>query len=136
MTTLKHDVDRTRKRSRRKVIVYRTLGRTGYKASPLGFGAMRLPMKEVNGDRAVDRELAIPMIHRVFEAGLNYIDTAVGYCNQDSQRAVGEALKGRREKIFVSTKNHYYDELAREARPQTPFQAVRAEPLRSRRCSI
>ena len=95
-------------------MIYRTLGRTGYKVSQLGFGAMRLPMKEVDGDQIVDRELAIPMIHRAFEAGLNYIDTAVGYCNQDSQRAVGEALKGWREKIVLSTKNHYYGEDEKE----------------------
>lgn len=91
-------------------MIYRELGKTGYKVSQLGFGAMHLPMKEVNGTQVVDRELAIPMIHRAFEAGLNYIDTAVGYCNEDSQRVVGEALKGWREKIVVSTKNHYYGE--------------------------
>jgi aryl-alcohol dehydrogenase-like predicted oxidoreductase len=91
-------------------MIYRTLGRTGYKVSQLGFGAMRLPMTEANGDKAVDRDLAIPMIHRAFEAGLNYIDTAVGYCNQDSQRAVGEALRGWRDRVVVSTKNHYYGE--------------------------
>ena len=84
---------------------YATLGRTGFKVSRLGFGAMRLPMK---GD-LVDRDLAIPMIHRAFEAGVNYIDTAVGYCNGDSQRVVGEALKGWRDRIVVSTKNHYYN---------------------------
>ncbi len=89
---------------------YRTLGRTGRRVSQLGFGAMRLPMK---GD-AVDRDLAIPMIHRAFEGGVNYIDTAVGYCKQDSQRAVGEALKGWREKVTVSTKNPYYGENEKE----------------------
>jgi predicted aldo/keto reductase-like oxidoreductase len=67
---------------------------------------MRLPMQEGR----VNRELAIPMIHRAFEAGVNYIDTAVGYCGADSQRAVGEALKGWRDRIVVSTKNHYYGE--------------------------
>jgi len=91
-------------------MIYRELGRTGLRVSQLGFGAMRLPMTEVDGEQVVDRELAIPMIHRAFEAGLNYIDTAVGYCNQDSQRAVGDALKGWRDKIVVSTKNHYYGE--------------------------
>ncbi|MGC9397086.1 MAG: aldo/keto reductase [Anaerolineae bacterium] len=91
-------------------MIYRELGKTGYKVSQLGFGAMRLPMTEVNGVQVVDRALAIPMIHRAFEAGLNYIDTAVGYCNEDSQRVVGEALKGWRDKIVVSTKNHYYGE--------------------------
>jgi len=84
---------------------YAILGKTGLKVSRLGFGAMRLPMK---GGR-VDRDKAIPMIHRAFKAGVNYIDTAVGYCNQDSQRALGEALKGWREKVIVSTKNHYYN---------------------------
>jgi predicted aldo/keto reductase-like oxidoreductase len=91
-------------------VIYRQLGGTGLRVSQLGYGAMRLPMKEVDGTQVVDRELAIPMIHRAFEAGVNYIDTAVGYCNQDSQRAVGEALKGWRDQIVVSTKNHYYDE--------------------------
>jgi predicted aldo/keto reductase-like oxidoreductase len=95
-------------------MIYRQLGRTGYRVSQLGFGAMRLPMTEVDGDQVVDRELAIPMIHRAFELGLNYIDTAVGYCNQDSQRAVGAALKGWRDKVVLSTKNHYYGEDEKE----------------------
>jgi predicted aldo/keto reductase-like oxidoreductase len=56
----------------------------------------------------VNRELAIPMIHRAFEGGVNYIDSAVGYCNQDSQRVVGEALRGWRDRIIVSTKNPDY----------------------------
>jgi hypothetical protein len=58
----------------------------------------------------VDRDKAIPMIHRAFEGGVNYVDTAVGYCNSDSQRAVGQALKGFRDRVVVSTKNPYYDE--------------------------
>ncbi len=86
---------------------YRELGRTGLRVSQLGFGAMRLPMTEGETPR-VDRALAIPMIHRAFEAGVNYIDTAVGYCHQDSQRVVGEALKGWRDRVVLSTKNHEY----------------------------
>lgn len=89
-------------------MIYRQLGRTGLKVSALGFGAMRLPMIGEGTDARVDRALAIPMIHRAFEGGVNYIDTAVGYCNQDSQRTVGEALKGWRDRIIVSTKNPDY----------------------------
>ena len=89
-------------------MIYRTLGRTGLKVSQLGFGAMRLPMTGEGEAARVNRELAVPMIHRAFEAGVNYIDTAVGYCNQDSQRAVGDALKGWRDRVILSTKNHYY----------------------------
>ena len=76
--------------------------------SQLGFGAMRLPMVGEGEAARVDRQRAIPMIHRAFQAGVNYIDTAIGYCKQDSQRAVGEALKGWRDKVVVSTKNNYY----------------------------
>ncbi len=84
---------------------YTTLGNTGLEVSRLGFGAMRLPMQ----GETIDRELAIPMIHRAFERGVTYIDTAVGYCNQDSQRVVGEALKGWRDKVVLSTKNHCFE---------------------------
>ncbi len=91
-------------------MIYRTLGKTGLKVSQLGFGAMRLPMVGEGDERRVNRELAIPMIHKGFEGGINYIDTAVGYCNRDGQRAVGDALDGWAEKIIVSTKNPYYGE--------------------------
>ena len=87
---------------------YTTLGKTGLKVSRLGFGAMRLPMEGEENKQRIDRSKAIPMIHTAFEAGVTYIDTAVGYCNSDSQRVVGEALKGWRDKIVVSTKNHYF----------------------------
>jgi predicted aldo/keto reductase-like oxidoreductase len=87
---------------------YRILGRTGLKVSQLGFGAMRLPMTGEGDDARVDRSLSTPMIHRAFEGGVNYIDSAVFYCKEDSQRAVGDALKGWRDKVIVSTKNNYY----------------------------
>ena len=89
-------------------MLYRPLGRTGLQVSQLGFGAMRLPMLGEGEQSRVNRTLAIPMIHRALELGVNYFDTAVGYCNQDSQCALGEALKGSREKIILSTKNPYY----------------------------
>lgn len=81
------------------------LGKTGLKVSRLGFGAMRLPMK---GDK-VDLDLAVPMLHRAMDLGLNYIDTATMYCNSDSQYAVGAAVKGRRKGLVISTKNPYYN---------------------------
>jgi len=95
-------------------MIYRQLGRTGLKVSQLGFGAMRLPMVGEGEQALVDRDLAIPMMHRAFAGGVNYIDTAVFYCNNDSQRAVGEALKGWRDQIIVSTKNPYYDQDEKE----------------------
>jgi predicted aldo/keto reductase-like oxidoreductase len=91
-------------------LLYRVLGRTGYRVSQLGFGAMRLPMVGEGEAARVDREKAIPLVHRAFEGGVNYIDTAANYSNADNQRAVGEALKGWRDRIVVSTKNPEYDD--------------------------
>jgi len=82
---------------------YRSLGNTGLKVSALGFGAMRLPME---GNHAKTKE-AVDIIHRAFKLGVNLIDTAVGYCNQESEITVGKALKGWRDRIVVSTKNPY-----------------------------
>ncbi|MCL2224881.1 MAG: aldo/keto reductase [Defluviitaleaceae bacterium] len=86
-------------------MVYKNFGKTGIQMSALGFGAMRLPMRGEEGKKEIDDDLAIPMMHRAFDLGVNYIDTAPYYCDKLSEAAVGRALKGRSEKIYVSTKN-------------------------------
>ena len=88
---------------------YTIFGNTGYKVSKLGFGAMRLPMTEVNGEKAIDDDKAIPLMQRAFDLGVNYIDTAPYYCDKLSEIAVGKALKGYRDKVYVSTKNPIED---------------------------
>lgn len=89
-------------------MLYRQFGKNGPMVSALGFGCMRLPMKTEDGREVVDDQLAIPMLERAYEAGVNYFDTAWMYCNHDSQRAVGKALKGVREKVYLSTKLPMY----------------------------
>jgi len=88
---------------------YRDFGNTGIKISTLGFGAMRLPYKVVNGKNVYDEDESIKIIHRAFELGVNYIDTAPGYCERKSESIVGKALKGWRDKVYVSTKNPIED---------------------------
>lgn len=85
---------------------YAELGKTGLKVSRLGFGCMRFPMTQAG---EVDRSLAIPMLHRALDLGVTYFDTAIGYCNGDSQRTLGEAMVGRRDQIVISTKNHMHE---------------------------
>ena len=88
---------------------YRKFGNTGFQISALGFGAMRLPETTINGKKVLDEEEGIRMIHRAFELGVNYIDTAPYYCNGESEIVVGKALKGWRNKVMVSTKNPVED---------------------------
>ncbi len=83
---------------------YREFGKTGVKISRLGFGAMRLPMIDVDGKMVVDEGKAIAIMHRAFELGVNYIDTAYMYCEGLSEFTVGKALKGWRDKVYLATK--------------------------------
>ena len=55
----------------------------------LGFGMMRLPMK----DDKIDRETAAQMVDTAMRAGVNYFDTAYMYHGGESEVFVGETLK-------------------------------------------
>ena len=90
-------------------MIYKEFGKTGIKLSALGFGAMRLPMMEEGGKKIVNEELAVPLMQKAFDMGVNYVDTAPLYCETLSENAVGKALKGYRDKVYLSTKNPIED---------------------------
>jgi predicted aldo/keto reductase-like oxidoreductase len=74
-----------------KIKEYRTLGRTGFKVSDIGFGASYVSNANV-------LEVAMDM-------GVNYFDTAEHYGNGVSERTIGEAIKNRdRKSIFITSK--------------------------------
>jgi len=82
-------------------MLYRKMPRSGDDLSILGFGCMRLPLK--NGE--IDEEKAIRQIRSAIDGGVNYIDTAAPYHNGQSEIVVGKALsQGYREKVRLATK--------------------------------
>ena len=89
---------------------YRPFGKTGVAISRLGFGAMRLPQVAINGKMVIDHEESIRIIHHAFELGVNYIDSAPLYCDDQSETIVGRALKGWRDRVYLSTKNPVEDD--------------------------
>ena len=68
---------------------YRPLGRTGVSVSQLCLGAM---MFGAFGNR--DHDDAVKIIHTSLDAGVNFIDTAVGYSDGESEEILGQALAG------------------------------------------
>ena len=78
---------------------YRNLGHTGLKVSPLCLGAMMF-----GSWGNPDHEDSIRVIHRALDAGINFVDTANGYSEGESEVIVGKALKDRREGTVLATK--------------------------------
>jgi aryl-alcohol dehydrogenase-like predicted oxidoreductase len=73
------------------VIRKRKLGKTGLEVSEVGFGCM------ITSDQSV--------IERAADLGITLFDTARGYQSGNNERLVGAALKGRRDKVVLSTKS-------------------------------
>lgn len=58
----------------------------------------------VKWDTQLDDAGAAAVIHRALELGVNTFDTAHGYGGGESERKLGLALEGRREKVWINTK--------------------------------
>ncbi len=72
--------------------------------SPLGFGAMRLPLNS-DESKDINEDKAISMIRSAIDNGINYVDTAYDYHQQQSERLVNKALQdGYREKVLLADK--------------------------------
>jgi aryl-alcohol dehydrogenase-like predicted oxidoreductase len=78
---------------------YRNLGHSGLKVSPLCLGAMMF-----GSWGNPDHDESIRIIHRALDAGINFVDTANGYSDGESEIIVGKALKDRREEVVLATK--------------------------------
>lgn len=71
---------------------YVTLGRTGIEMADISFGSSRL------------REGEERLVHHALDKGVNYFDTAESYTGGQSERVLGNALKGRREQVVIASK--------------------------------
>ena len=81
-------------------IATRALGAQGLQVSELGLGCMG--MSQSYGD--ADHDESIATIHRAFDLGVNFLDTADVYGPHTNEELVGEAIKGRRDEVVLATK--------------------------------
>ena len=78
----------------------RELGRTGWKVSPISFGAWAIG---ADWGQVDDRD-SMAALQRSIDLGVNFIDTADVYGDGRSERLVAELRKQRKETIYVATK--------------------------------
>lgn len=76
-------------------MTYRTLGRSGIRASVVALGCMSL---------GTDRRRAERIVRRAFDLGVTLFDTADLYDHGVNEEVVGEALRGVRDKVVIATK--------------------------------
>ena len=77
---------------------YRLMGNTGLRVSVIGlgtnrFGSDKMPQAQVN-----------ELIAAALDVGINFIDTADVYTKGESERTLGQALKGRWDQVVLATK--------------------------------
>ncbi len=76
---------------------YRRLGSSGLKVSLVGLGANSFGWW-------IAEEHARTVINHALELGINYIDTADWYDFGNSEKHIGQTLKGRRMEVIIATK--------------------------------
>lgn len=78
---------------------YRHLGRAGVKVSAISLGSW------LTYGNAVEQQTAIDCVHRAYESGVNFFDTANAYNRGEAEKVVGSALKDyTRDSYVLATK--------------------------------
>ena len=79
---------------------YRVLGSTGLKVSEIGMGCAALGGGVYQKN---DRE-AVATLNEALDAGINFFDTASSYSDGHSERLIGRAFPGRRNRVIIASK--------------------------------
>jgi aryl-alcohol dehydrogenase-like predicted oxidoreductase len=80
---------------------YREFGNTGIKVSEIGLGAWQLANPDWGAN---DTTEALQIVQKSLEAGCTFFDTAPGYNHGKSEEFLGQALKGHRKNVIISSK--------------------------------
>lgn len=80
---------------------YKKLGKSGVDVSTLTIGTWAMGGL---GYGSVEKKECIDAVHAMIEQGVNHVDTAWVYGLGQSDKVVGEAIKGLRDKVLITTK--------------------------------
>jgi methylglyoxal reductase len=82
-------------------MLYRPIGQSGINASVIGLGTWAIGGWMWGG---TDRADSLRAVQAAIDAGVNLIDTAPAYGLGLSEELVGEAIRGRRDRVVLATK--------------------------------
>jgi aryl-alcohol dehydrogenase-like predicted oxidoreductase len=85
-------------KTKEDIMIYRDLGATGEKVSLIGLGGWHLALKYVT------EKTALRIIDRALDGGITFFDNCWDYNEGESEKRMGKALKGKRDKVFLMTK--------------------------------
>lgn len=115
----------------------RRLGRSGLEVSPLGMGCWAIGgvwqfLDIQAGWGEVDDSESIRAVQHAFDSGITFFDTAANYGTGHSERILGQALAGRRDRAVIATKfgfnvNEAAKHVTHYDRPEEAITNVRAE---------
>ena len=80
----------------------RPFGKTGVKVSQLGLGGWHIGIQK-------ERAESIRLIQTALDAGINFLDNSIDYNEGQSELRMGEAIQGRRDRVFLMTKHNFRD---------------------------
>jgi aryl-alcohol dehydrogenase-like predicted oxidoreductase len=81
-------------------MIYRELGRTGWRVSGVSFGAWAIG----SAWGPVDSDDSLRALHRAVDLGVNFFDTADVYGDGHSERLLSQLKSERSEEIIIATK--------------------------------
>jgi diketogulonate reductase-like aldo/keto reductase len=79
-------------------MISRPFGATGVAVPVIGQGTWKM------GERRAEAKREVAALRAGIELGMTHIDTAEMYGDGGAERVVGEAIRGRRDSVFVATK--------------------------------
>jgi aryl-alcohol dehydrogenase-like predicted oxidoreductase len=110
-----------------RALASRTLGKSGLTAGLMGMGCWaiggpfysgrgcRYPTGAPLGYGEVDDSESMRAIHSALDAGITFFDTADAYGTGHSEQVLGNALRGKRNRVLLATKfGNTYDESTKE----------------------
>ena len=113
----------------------RILGKSGLEVSALGLGCMGLSF---GLGPAVEKKAAIELLHKAYDLGITFFDTAEAYGPGDNEELLGEALQPFRNKVVIATKFGFREgrtALGTDSRPEN-IRAVAEASLKRLRTDV